>query len=889
MRKQKWLRRVLIFVVLVFVASAGFSRALRTRAMRRYLIARLAATFGRPIEVAQFDFSLLDGARIEARSISVAEDPHFGNEYFLRAETLTAGLRWRALVFGHFEFGSLSLRRPSLNLVRDADGHWNIERWLPPAQAAASRPGFVGPLAVSSAARLYRIDVDGGRINFKQGDDKSPFALLDVSGQVEQVSVGRWQLDIEARPMRAGVELQDIGTLRLRGSIAGTSARLQPADLNLTWRAASLADALRLARQQDYGMRGSLDVDIAARVAPPESVAPESGPNGALGSGGGQWSISGVARLAGIHGWRLAGHSTDPSANLSLDAVWRLGEPRALIRKLILEMAQSHLQGTGDLEWAHGFYPQLRIEPSSLSIADILSWYRALLPGVAEDLQAEGLLGVDMTLGGWPLQLQQGSIVSAGGTLSSASLPGPLRIGSITASVSHGGLDFAPAEISFSPAAGEGANGAVSANESPANSFVLRGSVFPDSTNVLRWPLNWNFAIQGGTPGAQDWLNLTAALAQPLNTGWTAAGGVAVRMRADRRAQSSTTVWLGTMDFRDLAVSPAYVNQPVRLLNTHMEFSPQQRTITLTAAEALGATWRGSIARKNTDSRWTFDLTADRLDTSELDRWLGPRARPGFLERFAGFGTPAADAPQAGTLVDRMAARGRLRAGAIAMGSLDLDAFDGDVEISGRMIAVRKAQADFFGGNISGALDVRLVADPSYDFQGHFERVNLAQLAGALPFLNNRIAGIASATLSLSAHGIGRQTLMDTLEGNGTLNARNAEIAGLDLTGIFPGESQDASLNTFGSVHGAFRVHDREIDLANFVLDDARGRLEAEGPINFSHALSLRLHPSILQATTSPNSASPPSFLLSGTIEDPKLVLPSPAAQHSARSGARAK
>ncbi len=289
MRKRKWLRWVVIVAVLLFAASAGFSRALQTSAARRYLITRLVASFGRPVDVARFDFSLLDGARLEAHSVTVAEDPAFGNEYFLRAETLTAGLRWGALLSGRFEFGSLTLLRPSLNLVRDADGHWNIERWLPPAASAASRPGFVGPLAVSGgaqAARLSRIDVDGGRINFKQREDKSPFALLDVSGSVDRDNAGRWQLDLEARPMRAGVELQDIGMLRLRGTIAGTSARLQPAELNLTWRDASVADALRLARQDDFGIRGELAVDLNARVAPPDQSSP---------------SAAGVRRSAVVH------------------------------------------------------------------------------------------------------------------------------------------------------------------------------------------------------------------------------------------------------------------------------------------------------------------------------------------------------------------------------------------------------------------------------------------------------------------------------------------------------------------------------------------------------------------------------------------------------------
>src|SRR6266446_6863539 len=168
MRKRKWLRWLLVVAILLLAASAGLSRALRTDAARNYLLAHLAASFGRPVEVARFDFSLLGGVRLQARSVTVAEDPHFGNEYFLRAETLTAGLRWRALLSGRFEFGSLSLLRPSLNLARDADGHWNIERWLPPASPVVTRPGFVGPLAPPRVARLYRMDVDRGRIYFKE-------------------------------------------------------------------------------------------------------------------------------------------------------------------------------------------------------------------------------------------------------------------------------------------------------------------------------------------------------------------------------------------------------------------------------------------------------------------------------------------------------------------------------------------------------------------------------------------------------------------------------------------------------------------------------------------------------------------------------------------------
>jgi hypothetical protein len=891
MTKRKWLRAVLIGAVFLLVASFGFSRALRARAVRRYLIAHLAANFGRPVDVMWFDFSLLDGARIEAHFVSVSDDPHFGNEYFLRADTLTAGLRWRSLFSGRFEFGPVSLSRPSLNLARDAEGNWNIERWLPPASpptsSPAARPGFVGPVDPprdTRAARPTQIDVSAGRINFKQGDNKSPFALVDVSGRVEENGAGRWQLDLEARPMRAGVELQDIGTLRLRGSIAGTSARLQPANLNLTWRAASLADTLRLVRQDDYGMRGQLAVDLDARIAPQQSSAPRGAD-----SGGAQWSISGSARLTGLHGWRLPGRGTDPAANLAIEMNWRVGEPRAEIRQLIVEMPASRFQGAGDLDWAHGLRPELHLESSKLGLADVLAWYRALIPDVAEDLHADGALGLNIMLGGWPIQLQQGTITSVGGTVTSKLLPAPLQIGAVNASVSRGGIDAAPVEISFaSTPSGSAIDADPAVGNVPRNSFVLRGSFFPQLNGVFRWPPDWNFSIEGATPRVQDWLGLSAAFAQPMNSNWTASGGLAIKMHGAHRADSPPLPWVGTMDFLGLMFSPAYVNQPLRFAKAHVEFAPLQRSITLSAAEAFGAVWHGSIARKYSDKQWTFDLSADHIDAADLDRWLGPRARPGLFARLTGStSTVAATVFPADVVATQLAARGRLRAGVIAIAPVRIQQFDGDMEFAGRAVRIRKAQGDFFGGKVSGSFDAQLAPDPSYEFQGRFDRVDLSQLGSAVAFLNARVEGNASAALTLSAHGIGRQDLIGSMQGQGTLNGRNVEMRGSNLSAAFPGENPDAASDLFASIQGTYRIQNRGIDLANFLMDSSRGRLAAEGRIDFSHALNIRVRPSIFQAATAPASASPPSLVLTGTIESPKLALPSSVPKPSARSNPR--
>ena len=92
---------------------------------------------------------------------------------------------------------------------------------------------------------------------------------MDVTGYLNQESAGRWSFDLEAHPMRVAVVLQRSGTLRLRGTIGGASARLQPADLRLSWDSASVADAARLARGTDYGLRGLLDAEFTARIGRP--------------------------------------------------------------------------------------------------------------------------------------------------------------------------------------------------------------------------------------------------------------------------------------------------------------------------------------------------------------------------------------------------------------------------------------------------------------------------------------------------------------------------------------------------------------------------------------------------------------------------------------------
>ena len=215
-RIRKWWKPALVVALTAVALQVGASVVVRTARVRAFLTRQLAISFGRSVEVRQYSSRLFPTPQIDAYDVSVAEDQAFGHEYFLRAARLSAGLRWMGLLRGRFELGTLQLDRPSLILAQNAEGRWNLERWLPTVDSAAKSvtpPGARTPLAPTH--RLQKIDISDGRVNFKLGDNKISFAFIRVQGSVEQVAPDRWRLDLEAEPWRSGVPLQLAGTVRV--------------------------------------------------------------------------------------------------------------------------------------------------------------------------------------------------------------------------------------------------------------------------------------------------------------------------------------------------------------------------------------------------------------------------------------------------------------------------------------------------------------------------------------------------------------------------------------------------------------------------------------------------------------------------------------------------
>jgi len=851
-------------IVAIMVASWSFSLALQAGWLRRSLSARLAASFGRPVEVAHFGFSILGGPRFEAVSVTVSEDPRFGQEYFLRAERMTARLRWAALLHGRMEFDNLSLSQPSLNLVRSADGQWNVETWLPPANAQSSLQFRLPPSEIP--AHASRIDIEAGRINFKRGTEKLPFALVDVSGTLNPQSAGRWSLDIQAHPMRAAVVLQSSGTLRVRGTVGGTSARLQPADLRFSWESASLADAARLARGTDYGLRGLLDADFAARTD--RAQGDQSGSS---------WKIEGALRFRSIHRWDLAARSDNPSLNVKLTAGWRPSESRLEMEHWLVEAPHSNLDGDASIDWSHGFNPQVRLLASEIGFPDVVNWSRAFLVH-AEDLDIAGSFGLEGKLAGWPFRVDDLNVSSDGALVRSdnGTLPA-IRVGPMLASWSHSSLVLEPVSVRlFSPAPTRGGRG-VRTESVPEGVFHIDGVLGPvRARDALRdWP--YKLAISGQTARLQDLRTVAATLGRQFSSSWNIEGPASLQLVCTGALRPGTSLVHGQLDLRNLRVSTTAMTEPILVPAATVEFSPGERRLEIGGAEALGGSWKGSVRRKAANAEWTFDLSADHLDFDELGRVFG--SRQSLLYRILPFGGPFAGssglAPQAEAAIAPISAQGHLHIDELALGAARLESIDAIADLDHGDLTLRRAEAGLYGGRVSGEFRAHLGTELRYSFRGQVDRTDLSALA-ALTSIKDGLGGLGSGEVELAARGLGRQALLASLEGEGFLHVQDAAIDILDLpSDSADGSFQDIAGDRFRNSTVSFRVENGQIRVDPWLLSGRQRQLEIVGDIDFSRRLNLQVR-TISQpersGLASDSLAGDQVWVLGGTLDAPQII-----------------
>jgi len=882
---RKYLKIAALLLALLLAAQAGVSLLVKTHRVREYLVAHLSRAFGRPVTVGSLSAQLLPIPRLDVDAITIGEDPAFGNEYFLRAERMTASLRWWGLLKGDFEFGTMSLTRPHLILVRNSSGVWNLEGWLPPPpwKAVGNYVTYGPQLPAESTHHLQKIEFDEGRINFKFGADKLPFAFTNVSGSVEQLGTGRWRLRIEAVPWRSGVQLQSTGTLQVSGDVAGTLARLQPAEIQVHWEKVSLADLFRLITGNDYGVRGQLAVDGTATIGKP--VAGQSYEEG-------KWQFALQLRASQIHRWDLTERDDNPRIDVNAKGKWDLAAGEGRAEELHIDLPHSNLQASGKLRLSENRFWNARVTSAAVQAEDLLAWYRAFQPDIAEDLAIDDLFTGNATVSGWPLTLDDAHVAGTTGTLSVPGFTRTVRIGELHSELRKGIFAVEPVRFSLSeakveqPAAGKAEKTAVK----PPRPVVA------ETQDVAEIRASHDFTAQAGSlridarlEKAQNFFKLAAAFGKPLNHGWELTGGL---------TGTTTVEWdhgllrnlrrSGSINAVKAELQVAGLNLPIHLDDTRLEWDKGQRNTTVNKAGAFGATWNGTIGETlpvdgRELPRWKFQLHADRLDAAELDRWVGPRARPNWLQRLLpsllGKSNKQAKASE---LLRRVSVDGDLFADTVVIEKIKLSKAHANLLLMDLHLDVREAEAQWAGGDVRGSMLAVFGAAPRYEIAAGIEQVSLGQLPWAARWAE-RWGGTASGKIHLTTGGVGREDLLKQITGNAEFTAKNVEFRGWDVAGSLDAGALRTGASRWTNADGQFVLKDRVITLDAIRLSGPRGKTLLAGTIDFAQAANLTFSEAATDKRAAASTLPGHRLELKGPLDAPQVAVKVTIAEQAKR------
>ncbi len=259
--KRRVMAGAAVILLILFLVRPGVSR-LKTR-----IANSVSWAVARPAEIGSVHLRFLPQPGFDLENLVIYEDPAFGAEPMLRAREVTAVVRLRSLLRGRLDIARLELTEPSLNLVRRADGRWNWEDLLERTERTPLAP----TLKSKSEARpgFPYIEASSGRINFKDGQEKKAYALLNADFAVWQESEDTWGTRLKAEPLRTDVSLSDTGLLRLNGTWrrAG-SLRQTPLQFSLEWNSVQLGQLTKLVSGNDKGWRGEVRLDAMLNGVP---------------------------------------------------------------------------------------------------------------------------------------------------------------------------------------------------------------------------------------------------------------------------------------------------------------------------------------------------------------------------------------------------------------------------------------------------------------------------------------------------------------------------------------------------------------------------------------------------------------------------------------------
>jgi hypothetical protein len=775
----------------------------------------LSRALGREVTIGSVELRLVPQPGVRMENVVIKEDPRFGAEPMLRANEVIATLRMTSLWRGRFEVGSLSLKEPSLNLVRSADGHWNIESLLQRAAQTPTAP--TGKPRPESRSRFPYIEASSGRINFKVGEEKKVWALVDADFALWLASEDEWRTRLLARPMRTDTNLGDTGTIRVNGSIQRT-AHIDDSNFKfrLTLQDAQLGQLSTLVYGHDRGWRGGISATVDVGGTAPQVA---------------------MAMTASVDQFRR--YDITPPDSLRLE-VRCLAQYRAADQRL--SGIDCHLPADNGELTARGAVGDLLGKPQydiglaarEVPMSYAVAFARRAKKDLPADLTAEGSFSAALTV-----QSSAGNPIVWGGggstrdfTLRSGVLENPLRLGTVQ-------FAMQPENV---PAAGRAARPAVLPVTAtyrvtvPAFAVPL-GAAEPAIAQAVFARDNYDVEV-GGAAAISRLVQVAHAfgIPAPALSLQGAATHMALRIAGQWRGFQQPLV-TGSSDLQNVRFDLNGVAQPVQIAAASVLIQPAQVVVQnlIAAVGPVGLTGWLKQSRgcpSPAPCKAEFSLRAGAVSLDDLNRLLNPRLRSEpWYRRLAGGG----EAPP--SLFARLHADGQISVSRLSVKTMVLQNVAGTLHLAPGKAQVSAATANLFGGSARGDWQADFTRpEPSYIGSGILQRVALAQLSAAMR--DNWATGNADAQYQFTASGWTSADLAHSASATLDFTWKDGSLRHLALASAHGTRSDGAALR-INSFRGRAVLNKGVLTIADAQMQTPSGTYAVSGTATGARELAL--------------------------------------------------
>jgi len=792
---------VLVVVLLaLFLVRPGANR-LRTR-----IVSSISLALGLPVDVTAVKLRLLPQPGFDLQNFVVHEDPAFGAEPLLRASDVTASLRITSLLRGRIEIARLNLTEPSLNLVRNSTGHWNLENLIERAAKVPVAPTSKGK--TEKRPGFPYIQADRGRINFKFGPEKKPYALTDADFALWQDSENAWGMRLKAQPVRTDFNLSDTGMLSVDGTWQrAASLGDTPLQFELRWDRGQLGQLTKLAYGRDKGWRGGLTVSTTLTGTPANLaiVAAASVQDFR------RYDIFGSGKL------RLAGQCSGRYS--SLDHILSDIACAAPVNDGTITLAGSI---NGPL--SSRIY-NLAVTARELPIQSLVAFARHAKQGMADDLIAGGRLSGNLKLERVVNARSSDILWEGRGEASGVELGSKLNKTQLL-------LGDIPVVVSAATRPKS-----VAARLSPETRLEIGpfnlplGRIAPASIRGWVSRSGYGFTIQGDAQ-LQRLLQVARTVGIPTQQA-NAEGQANVDLQlAGSWSGFAAPRAVGKAQLHSVRAEVRGLNAPLEIASANLILTLDQISVQKLTASVADTSWRGSLTLLRQcvvpePCPIRFDLHADELSTDQLNEVINPYVRKQPWYHF--LSSPPAGTPYLLTID----AVGRLSANRVVVRKLVGSRVSASVELNKGRLRVSDLRADVLGGKHVGEWEADFTTKPpAYNGKGTIENVVLNQLSESMN--DDWITGSATATYHVKTSGLDAAELFASTISTWKIEARDGLLRHVALS-----DSRGPLLIHRLSLQVA--MHDGKFEIEDGKLDSSSNIYRVSGTASLNRVLNIKL------------------------------------------------